>query len=132
VAAGPGRSEVELLPCRPPVVRARDDPARIDDLDAVPVPELVRFARAVELHPDLAGLAGVVRRDRFQVSQRLLCACLDQFACALRRNIPCREASDRVLDGYGRQATGASAFGIGASSGVFVLPRNRNPSVPAS
>ena len=97
------RLEVELAPGGPPVVGARDDRARLDDLDAVAEAELLDVARLRVLHLDLCRAAGIPRRNRGEVRERLLRALLDQLARDDRRQVARAEAAEAALDRDGGQ-----------------------------
>src|SRR5436189_139682 len=70
----------EFEPRPPPVVRAREDRAAVDDLDGGVVPELGGVVGRRELDADLARLAGVVRRHRLHIRERRAGPVLDQPA----------------------------------------------------
>src|SRR5205823_6673249 len=95
--------EEELPPGGPPVVAARDDRARVNQLDARPEAELRRRDRGLELDPDLGRLTRVVWLDRLQVRDRLLRARLDQLPCAGGRKHPRAQRRETLLDGDGRE-----------------------------
>src|SRR5438067_6832599 len=110
--------EEELLPRRPPLVRSRDDRARVDRLDARAVAQLRDRAGPFELHLDLARLAGVVGRDGLEVRQRLLRARLDELTGPLRLQHSRAEDEDSLLHCDGREPLAEKRLALAARRGV--------------
>src|SRR5436190_16221230 len=96
--------EEKLAPRRPPVVGARNDRPRVDDLDAGAVAELRDRVGPLVLDLDLAGLAGVVRRHGIQVPERLFGAGLDCLTRARGHEAACALDARALLDLHRRQA----------------------------
>src|SRR5205823_10619119 len=99
-----GGSEEELPPGRPPVVGARDELSRVDDLDARLVLVLSEGGRGVELDTDLARPPRVIGLDRMEVGEGVSRRLLDQLPRAQRRDVARGEPAEALLDGDRRQA----------------------------
>src|SRR5579862_7919142 len=95
------RLEVELTPGRPPVVGARDDLARLGDLDARTEAQLLDLVRRVEVDGDLARSSRVVRFHGLEILKRLARPGFDPLARGLSGKLARAEAAEALLHGDG-------------------------------